>query len=385
MKPARLLLVILHWIASRASSIVSTPRLGLYNDWMMYPHTSEPHHRSNRTLLELIVRDLVPSKAFEDVFHPLARDQPQLFSNIMSKALDHGDKHGFIMKFIKALPKELFDEYVIVQNQNKFKQPLSKFDLWKLLLMVNRNLVFDSFIKNASYIPEINKFLVIAKIKSSRLRIKCAGGVCINWSHIPPYLRSVQVKYLSLRYNVIHLLNLDKSSNLTSLEIRLTHGFILFPYDSFSVNLKILKLDAPLQSIIFGKLWSVSEHIEELSVYDHADIVTVIDDHDIFGIENMINLKKIKLTCCNSSMNRFAHLIKTQFEDAGIGNKTIRIECYPSDVLGHNEMEFTTSSDLIGTTDQCTRSLFLICCCIPFIAGLTFVLVWFAVKTTSFQ
>eukprot|EP01083_Nonionella_stella_P119467 357118_1 len=221
-----------------------------------------PPLRSN--LISLVIRYLssqATHNLFQDSLYPIARHHPTIFGGIVQKLLEDGDHPVFIDLFIASAPKDLFMQYIEINNGINSDQIITKLDLWKTLHFWTDSVIkateYRKFIHNVSYIASSNRFNVTTKVIPTSLTIiQCPTICCVNWSEIPHYLTSMRLQFPTWKHSVVDLSEMDQLIHIQKLEIDLRNGSVVFPDYTLPDSLKTLKLiNLSSQQLDYNKLW----------------------------------------------------------------------------------------------------------------------------------
>eukprot|EP01084_Bolivina_argentea_P255076 428936_1 len=293
---------------------------------------------SNPGLISLVIHYFKSHEngtSFRDILYSLALNQPVLFNNIIQKVLqdDQVNQYKFISYFIFG-NRDIFDAYVDVENMFMLHIPFTKMDLWCLSQIVLKPNTFNMniIIHNVSFIAGIDKFRVLTKAKDNRLEIVCVRNCLINWSEIPRYLTHLSVRHA--HPSIVDLSSIDQMSNINTLQINVWNGTIIFPDYSLPHNLTTLILRNHYNNIDCRQLFKIATNVQYLTIESNGLV-----KNDFIGIENMINLKQLTLTCSSHEMMEYyAYIIGLRLENAYIViiNNNIYINLQSANETGIN-------------------------------------------------
>eukprot|EP01083_Nonionella_stella_P114425 338337_1 len=293
-----------------------------------------PHIHSNLISLVMTYLSSQPThNLWQDVFYPIARHHPTIFGSIVQRLLEDSHHLAFIELFISSAPKDIFMQYIEIDNAINSGAFISKLDLWKTLHLVSNTIIksieYHKLIHNVSYIATSNKFHITTNTISPHLAIQCVGQCFVNWSEIPHYVRSMHLQFFSWKRIVVDWSEMDQHIHVQKLEIDLRNGTVSFPDYSLPASLKKLKLinlSSQFDYIHYNKLWKVGSHIEELTLLTiHPEIFI---GNKLHGIENMRDLRILQLSDRSRWLWLYRIKIIERFQNAGIYNKSLTVTLY---------------------------------------------------------
>ena len=222
------------------------------------------------------------------------------------------DCHYFLRHFIRAAPRDIFDEHLLFDNAS------SANDIWKFLKMLRHfdDFIFERFILRFRFNALDDRFHFDSLLDDHHQMIVNVDfddgqqGLDIDWSQIPQCLHLLHVSYSSDSFRKVDLSSMEQHCSLQSLIIRIKNGFVVLPDYSLPDSLNVLEIRSRGHQNESGKLldyrrlWSIAVNVQNLTLCEPN--LNEINSSDFEGIENMENPRFV--------VSNFDHLLIEQIK-----------------------------------------------------------------------
>eukprot|EP01084_Bolivina_argentea_P267166 453445_1 len=294
------------------------------------------HINTTTSLIHYLTHELIDAsknESFDQLIHPIILQEPELFSHICSTLQTNPNLfHDFMTHLFQTASYPIFQS--AFEFNNTYPSNITIFDLWKLLQMTKHSLLLNNnwitnayFVDNKLYINSDlctwNALICSYNTSDSQHSVTLqSADFNINFAQVPSFLSEIYIDTRSYSDNstafqYIDLSNFDPSCNIKVLTIIVFNGVLIFGDHTLPASLKDLRIESDIGYIhSYVKLWQVGGNIETLTIISRRRI----EYSDLFGIENMMNLKYLYADVSHTAVNELRY--KLTHTDLILINKT---------------------------------------------------------------
>ena len=250
---------------------------------------------------------------FDNVIHPLIRDQPHVFGSIVHKLLVTRPGERLIMEQYE-LAFELFKCFMICGTDSFARQRITFInrectdeDHWKFLRFWNDfHVYFWKYIESVTFLRQNSTFRIKMNgpfrllVIFQTLRVTIYGGEDdINWAMIPSFVKNLTVHYDSEDFRTVNLSLIDRHCALESLTIEVRDGFIHLPSNLFPATLNTLQMyrysrdwNSTADITDYEALQNVGRYIDNLIIYENGRSLSWNTLHNVLLVRKLNKLRR---------------------------------------------------------------------------------------------